>query len=147
MGDFNINLLDVGVTQVTKSTEFFDRMINAHFLPHVVYPTRFTDHSCTLIDHIYCKISNTPHRYNTGIFLSAMSDHCPVFIFIDMNAIKRDSNPKYVTLTQCTPHQMNNYKNDLEQHNFQRILDQPNNCNPNVTYIFFLSDSFRDTSV
>ncbi len=54
MGDYNINLLNFGTH--TKTNEFIDDVISQGFLPYILKPTRVTDTSATLIDHIYIQI-------------------------------------------------------------------------------------------
>ena len=54
MGDYNINLLNFGTH--TKTKEFIDDVISQGFLPYILKPTRVTDTSATLIDHIYIQI-------------------------------------------------------------------------------------------
>ena len=51
MGDFNINLLNFESHSPTE--EFFNTMTSYFFQPHIIQPTRITDHSATLIDNIY----------------------------------------------------------------------------------------------
>ena len=52
-----------------------------NFLPLITKPTRLTDHSSTLIDHIY---TNAPIQNTTsGIALADISDHLPVFCICD----------------------------------------------------------------
>ena len=41
-------------------------------------PTRITDHSKTLLDHIY--VNDNKHSYISGVFLSDLSDHYGTFI-------------------------------------------------------------------
>ena len=48
MGDLNINLLNFEDYQTTE--EFISTVISYDFLPHILQPTRITDHTATLID-------------------------------------------------------------------------------------------------
>ena len=46
-------------------------------MPVITKPTRITDHSATLIDHIY---TNTPETLiKSGLCLVDISDHLPIF--------------------------------------------------------------------
>ena len=46
-------------------------------MPIITKPTRITDHTATLIDHIY---TNTPEKLiKSGLCLADISDHLPVF--------------------------------------------------------------------
>ena len=51
MGDFNINLLSYETLSDTNN--FLNSMISHNLLPHVLQPTRVTDHSATVIDNIF----------------------------------------------------------------------------------------------
>ena len=51
MGDFNVNLLNYNVH--THTNDFSNTMISHYLLPHILHPTRVTDHSATVIDNIF----------------------------------------------------------------------------------------------
>ena len=52
-GDINIDLLkcDTSMTQNYLST-----MLSYNLIPNIIIPTRFTDRTCTLIDHIFTRL-------------------------------------------------------------------------------------------
>ena len=75
MGDFNIDLLKYDVHQKTK--DFVDDIVALGFIPIITKPTRITNHSATLIDHIYTNISNEDVK--SGIIITDISDHFSVF--------------------------------------------------------------------
>ena len=50
LGEFNINLLNYNDHQTTH--DFLDSLASNSFNPYIVYPTRITNHSKTLIDNI-----------------------------------------------------------------------------------------------
>ena len=51
LGDFNINLLNQSSHQATS--DFLDILYSGGFTPLISRPTRITENSATLIDHIY----------------------------------------------------------------------------------------------
>jgi hypothetical protein len=52
-------------------------LFNSSFLPIITKATRITDHTSTLIDHIY---TNSPEKIlQSGICLAHISDHLPCF--------------------------------------------------------------------
>ena len=53
-GDFNIDLLKINDNNY--SSDFFHIMATYAFLPKITFPTRFTDHGCTLIDNFFVKL-------------------------------------------------------------------------------------------
>lgn len=53
IGDFNIDLLKIDSHQ--NSDHFVNTMGTYFFQPHILQPTRLTDHSAMLIDNIFFK--------------------------------------------------------------------------------------------
>ena len=56
LGDFNINLLEVN--NRIKFQEYLDLFTTQIFYPQTVHPTRFSKKRATLIDQIYCKLTD-----------------------------------------------------------------------------------------
>ena len=79
MGDFNRHLLQVN----TKKT-WLEYMELFGLYQIVMSPTRNTDLSETLIDHIYC--NNLSNVLSTKMPILGLSDHFPVFITIKLNS-------------------------------------------------------------
>ena len=78
MGDFNANLLNYNVH--THTNDFLNTMISHYLLPHILHPTRVTDHSATVIDNIFS--NNTVHETASGNIINHISDHFPQFIVL-----------------------------------------------------------------
>ena len=77
-GDFNICLLNEERSAVTRN---FINMVNGFFFrPVITRPTRFTDNTASIIDHIWV---NTVHDITSCIFYCDITDHCPVFCKIN----------------------------------------------------------------
>ena len=75
LGDLNENLLKYNEDKQTA--EYLDMLLTLRFMPIITKPTRITDHTATLIDHIY---TNTPEKLiKSGLCLADISDHLPVF--------------------------------------------------------------------
>ncbi len=55
LGDYNINLLNVGSHSPT--TEFIDTMFSSSFIPLINRPTRITNDTATITDNIFYKLS------------------------------------------------------------------------------------------
>jgi len=82
LGDININLLNYQSNNNTK--KYLDMMNSLGFLPLITLPTRLSDASSTLIDHIFfCPASKSKHLYLenslSGIITVDISDHLPSF--------------------------------------------------------------------
>ena len=78
-GCFNINLLNFDLHSPTE--EFFNTMTSYFFFqPHIIQPTRITDHFATLIDNIY--MNSIEYKTISGNLIYGISDHLPNFILI-----------------------------------------------------------------
>ena len=76
-GDYNANLLHMSTKE--NFQELFDMFVSRGILPKITLPTRFSSRSATLIDNIYCKLPHGNNKETSGIFVSKISDHFPVF--------------------------------------------------------------------
>ena len=100
LGDYNINLINVNSHNPTA--DLIDIMFSQAFVPLINRPTRVTANTSTLIDHIYTNalfVEN--YIYRSGILISAMSDHFPVFLLCS------EEKQAYVTKKQITSHVIN----------------------------------------
>ena len=79
MGDFNVNLLNHNLH--SHINDFINTMISHYLLPHILHPTRVTDHSGTVIDNIFS--DNTVHESVSGNIMTHISDHFPQFIILN----------------------------------------------------------------
>lgn len=79
MGDFNINLLNYESNNNTN--EFINGLNSLFFQPHIIQPTRITDHSSTLIDNIF--LNSAEHFTVSGNILYDITDHLPNFLIIN----------------------------------------------------------------
>ena len=74
-GDMNIDFLKTSIH--TQTEEYLDMLYSNNLLPIITKPTRITDHTATLVDHIY---TNVPlSQILPGIATVDISDHLPVF--------------------------------------------------------------------
>ena len=73
-GDMNLNLLNMNDPSVQ---EYSDLLQSKSFLPHITRPTRITDHSETLLDHIWTNILS---ESKSGVISTGITDHCCTFI-------------------------------------------------------------------
>lgn len=91
LGDFNIDMSD---PDPPENVENFIAEFNLlHFLPTITVPTRVSNNSATLIDHIW---TNTLASYLTGVFPIHITDHYPTFICLN-HLLKRHSD-KIITI-------------------------------------------------
>ena len=87
-GDINIDLLKTDKVQSIKN--YTDMICSLGSIPLIKHPTRITQTSSTLIDHIYT--NNVPDNINSCIILNDVSDHLPIAIIIDQQKEKLNCN-------------------------------------------------------
>ena len=76
LGDLNINLLAIS----SFKSRYLNVMKSLGFIPTITIPTRYTNTSATLLDHIYVNMSS--FTINPIVGLYDISDHLPVFVQI-----------------------------------------------------------------
>ena len=81
-GDLNLDALNIKKSQPTNN--FFSTIVQHAFIPTITLPTRITEHSATLIDHILIneKVIKTSSAISAGNLFHDISDHLPIFILI-----------------------------------------------------------------
>ena len=96
VGDFNINLHCNSKSYVN---EFIQLLYVWCFYPIIIYPTRITSHSATLINNIF---TNVPNCIFSSQIISDLSDHCPILSYFNCYP---DSSPKtmHAVLPQDVP--------------------------------------------
>ncbi len=75
MGDFNIDLLKYG--HHDKTNDYVENIFSRGFMPLICRPTRVTQNSATLIDHMYS--NNLTSSSSSGIIINDGSDHFGTF--------------------------------------------------------------------
>ena len=92
LSDFNLNMLNFETHGPTN--DYINSLVAKSFVPVVNLPTRIKHQSATLIDHIWTnKVCST---YYSGILISSLSDHFPVFYFEEGKHKKLES-PEKIT--------------------------------------------------
>ena len=91
MGDFNINLLNFEDCQLTE--EFINTTVSYDFLPHILQPTRITDHTATLIDNIF--FNSNEFFSISGNLVCDLTDHLPNFLFLNTLSWTSNSGVRY----------------------------------------------------
>ena len=87
-GDFNLDLLKDDSHSVTA--QFIESLFAFGFLPMITKPIRITAHSATLIDNIFT--NNTTVSSKSGLIISDISDHLPIFSIVFGDYLRKDSN-------------------------------------------------------
>ena len=83
LGDTNINLM-------LENKETVDTYLNnfyvKNYIPCITLPSRISNHSATIIDHIFIKNPEKliQNRCSSGNLITDLSDHLPNFTFLDL---------------------------------------------------------------
>ena len=88
MGDFNINLLNQDVYNI--SNQFSNLLYSYNYIPLISSPTRVTETTSSLIDNIF---TNNICDHSSGIIDTDLSDHYPIFTSIPCQHINRAISP------------------------------------------------------
>jgi exonuclease III len=129
MGDANIDLLNYKMHRPT--TEYLDMLFCHGFIPSITNPTRITNNSATLIDHVFVK--NPSPDQISGTLTVDISDHFANFILIPTS--KPQVKPSHVTYRPYTEDRIEKLNLDLNHHDWSCIEQ----CtNPNDAYNAFL---------
>ena len=115
-GDFNINLLQLN--ERLKFQEFFDELTNCSLFPKITFPTRIGKQSSTLIDNIYCKLTENTLYSNAGIIFTNISDHFPCFVSFRPRKKKNKITQTHIKQKMITPDRIASMKNELLEYDF-----------------------------
>ena len=77
LGDLNIDLLKYEEHRLTSS--FVDKLYSNNVFPLITKPTRVTQTTATLIDHVLTNIFDIWGKHRQGILCIDMTDHYAVF--------------------------------------------------------------------
>jgi len=133
-GDVNVDLKNFLIHQDTKM--YLDSYTLNNFYPAVVMPTRITENSATLIDHIFFSEGsvNTDYTLYSGNLWCDITDHLPNFVLINSNKEykNRFDNRPYVRL--YSPKNITKFTEAISNINWQDIYE----CSDvNVAYELF----------
>ena len=136
VGDFNVNLLNYETDIVSQ--DLINLTTRHGFTQVISRPTRITDYTATLIDHIYTnQIHNTK---STGIITYDISDHLATYISI---ALQDNSNFNHMMSTNSELSSKFNEENCTKFHDLLSNENWDNVLNVNDTQIKY--DKFIET--
>ena len=90
-------------------------------LPVITKPTRITNHTATLIDHIY---PNDVNRLTSGIVTVDISDHLPVFCMVHTPLKKQNRQNTYIR--DYSKLNTESYLHDIHTTDWNAITEQCN---------------------
>ena len=110
MCDYNVDLIKCKDNQFSR--DFLDTLLSYSFIPAISKPTRLSSHSCSLIDNIFINVGHL--KVESGIILSDISDHCPVYCKIDSFLGPTKLPPPSKMIRKFTVPKIDNLKEKLE---------------------------------
>ena len=121
MGDFNIDLLN---SSHSATEEFLNTLETNFFNPHILQPTRITNHSATLIDNIF--FNSITHHTISGNIIYDLTDHLPNFLIIN----KFSALPKNFKISRRDYSQLNEteFLNDIQSINWTKEFSNCDNA-------------------
>lgn len=129
MGDFNIDLLKF--MSHSKTSDYLDNVFSHGFIPTISKPTRVTNASATLIDHIYT--NDIISSATSGIIITDVADHFGTFHSVSHKHTHISSEIKQTRF--YSDKNILKFKTLLDQTDFRNILQI--NC-PNEAFDVFI---------
>lgn len=114
----NINFLKFN--EHVQTEEFLDMLYANNILPIITKPTRLTDHTATLIDHIY---TNCFKNLTARILTVDLTDHLPIFCIVKTQPTRNNDNKIYSKFKKDL------YLDDINQIAWHEILNPQINLN------------------
>ena len=130
LGDFNIDLLKIESDK--NASKLLDLFAGNNMVPMINLPTRVTDSSSTLIDHIYKTVNDISDT--AGSIVSDITDHYLNFILIKKQVtLKSQSHVTYRSYSERNLRKFNNYLENVDWSSVYLSND------PNESYNEFLN--------
>ena len=129
VGDFNLDLMKV--CSNNNNRKYANNLISCSCKCLIGAPTRVTESSKTLLDHIYESTNDAPYHTLGGIVLSDITDHLPVF------AIKSSKMKKSKLNNDYHFRDMTNFDPEIfadEMHFKIKNLMLPDHCDINAKF-------------
>lgn len=138
-GDFNLCLLKHEQFRATE--DFINLMFSFGSLQLIKYPTRVSNQaghsSASLIDQIWTNLLKD--SYQSGILKAYLSDHFPIFSFLEFQS-KKSTPPSVISTRSFTEQNITNFKNELELLSFDELLnDQDAQSSYNTFHSMFFN--------
>ena len=119
VGDYNVDLLKCNSN--SRVSEFIELLFSFGLMQIVTKPTRCTDNSASLIDHII-----TNHHvpsYTSVILTSKISDHFPILYFLPSKSTI--DKPKSFTSRDFSVENMKKFENSISSINWNFVKEEP----------------------
>ena len=122
-GDFNMDLLKHD--NVTDYQDLINIMVKHNFVQIVSRPTRITDTSATLIDHVYT--NNLESTVNCNILTTCLSDHLSTVTTLNLgNTRENNQNARLLIHDNTLPDREYRIFNEANDQKFKNLVDEEN---------------------
>lgn len=106
-----------------QTEEYLDMLHSNNILPIITKPTRITNYTATLIDHIY---TNNTNQMISGIATINILDHLPTFCIADISVQKQESERLFKDYSQFDSEL---YLQDIKAIDWNTIFSKSNDLN------------------
>lgn len=118
--DSNLDLMKLDTDSYIQN--FLDCNFSNGITPVITKPTRVTHSTATLIDNIFTTFKDM-NNYKSGILVTDISDHFPVFLFLEKVKGKTEKAPLTFTYRDNSQQNLDLVKNDLTNMNWNFLQD------------------------
>lgn len=143
LGDYNIDLIKYNTH--SESSRYLEILLSHGQLPVISKPTRICQNTASLIDHI--SIKDHSSFLDSGVLLTAISDHCPTF-YIKTFIMCNQKVPPPQKTRKINPDTIKVFKQLLQNHKWENVLNEnrPSNafCNYFETINKLSNDAFPE---
>ncbi len=108
-------------------------LTNHSFVPKITLPTRLSIKHGTLIDNLFCKLTESTIHTTSGILVKKFSDHQPYFTLLD-NFIINNPTSKYIQINKQDSESKKKCLEELQESIKRLNLDIYPNLDPNINY-------------
>jgi len=122
-GDFNIDLQTCEHNKPTSS--YMDCLLTNNFLPTILMPTRITDSTATLIDHVYYYAGANNKRdiaIRSGNLVHDLTDHLPNYVLCIKN--KPRYSLKRPLIRVFSNANITKFKSGLQHSNWEQVYNE-----------------------
>ena len=133
-GDFNIDLLKT--LEREKYQEHLELFMSHGLFPQLTFPTRFARKSCSLIDQMYFKSSDSIKSKLSGIIISRLSDHLPYFTCLETKPCKTEKQ-KFIKVFNNSTSDITNFCEEVCKKFQSEYFDKNLYSDPNKNYETF----------
>ena len=124
-GDLNINLINYYRNDDIQ--HYLNTVLTSDFLPVILMPTRITDNTATLIDHIYLHqpANGNSFKIVAGNLYADITDHLPNFIFLNDTKEAGDRNCNRKMIRLMTTKHFTDFRHKLNMVNWETVVNDP----------------------